>query len=53
LFAFAIALSKISFLGFGPFFWSLVIGLLISLLLEREQFNALRASISEQRQVSK
>jgi len=41
LFAFAIALSKISFLGFGPFFWSLVLGLLISALLERKELSAL------------
>ena len=43
LFAFAIALSKISFLGLGPFFWSLVIGMLVSLLLERKPLEALRA----------
>ncbi len=36
VFAFAIALSDISFLGFNNYFWSLVIGTLISLLLERE-----------------
>jgi benzoate membrane transport protein len=41
LFAFAIAVSKISFLGFGPYFWSLVIGTGISLLLEREGLRAL------------
>lgn len=52
LFAFAIALSKISFLGFGPFFWSLLVGLLISLMLEREQLNALRKKMSEQGHVS-
>jgi benzoate membrane transport protein len=33
LFAFAIALSKISMLGFGPFFWALVIGTGISLFV--------------------
>jgi benzoate membrane transport protein len=48
LFAFAIALSRISLFGFGPFFWSLVLGLLISLLLERKQLNALRTGVSEQ-----
>lgn len=36
LFAFAIALSDISLLGFGNYFWSLVIGTAVSLLLERE-----------------
>jgi predicted benzoate:H+ symporter BenE len=39
MFAFAIALSDISLLGFGPFFWALIIGTAVSLLLER---NALR-----------
>jgi benzoate membrane transport protein len=42
LFAFAIALSEISFLGFGSYFWSLVIGTGISLLLERDALRALR-----------
>ncbi len=36
LFAFAVALSEISLLGLGPFFWALVIGTVTSLLLERE-----------------
>jgi benzoate membrane transport protein len=35
MFAFAIVLSQISFLGFGPFFWALVVGVLVSLALER------------------
>jgi benzoate membrane transport protein len=42
LFAFAIALSDISFLGFGNYFWSLVIGTGISMLLERDGLRALR-----------
>lgn len=42
LFAFSIALSEISFLGFGNYFWSLVIGTGVSLLLEREGFESLR-----------
>jgi len=42
LFAFAVALSEISFLGFGNYFWSLVIGTGVSLLLEREGLRALR-----------
>jgi benzoate membrane transport protein len=46
LFAFAIALSKISLLGLGPLFWSLVLGLLISALLEQKALAALRASKS-------
>jgi benzoate membrane transport protein len=37
LFAFVIALSRISLLGFGPFFWSLVLGISVSMLLERDQ----------------
>jgi benzoate membrane transport protein len=44
MFAFAIALSKISLLGLGPFFWSLVIGTGVTLLLERDEWNQLRAS---------
>ena len=43
LFAFAIALSEISLLGFGPFFWALVIGMGISLLLERDGLRRLRS----------
>lgn len=42
VFAFAIALSNISFLGFGNYFWSLVIGAAVSLLLERDEFLKLR-----------
>lgn len=43
MFAFAVALSEISFLGFGPFFWSLVVGTGISLLLEGEAWEEWRA----------
>jgi benzoate membrane transport protein len=43
LFAFAIALSEISLRGFGPFFWALVIGIGISLLLERDGLRKLRS----------
>lgn len=42
LFAFAVALSEISFLGFGNYFWSLVIGTAVSLLLEGDELRALR-----------
>ncbi len=42
LFAFVVAASEISFLGFGPFFWSPVIGTGISLLLERDELQKLR-----------
>jgi benzoate membrane transport protein len=44
LFAFAIALSDMSVLGLGPFFWSLVVGTLISLLFEREGWSQLAAA---------
>lgn len=46
LFAFAIALSNISILGFDSFFWALVIGTGISLLLERDEFQTLRSPVS-------
>jgi benzoate membrane transport protein len=42
LFAFAIALSQMSMFGLGPFFWSLVVGSLVSLLFEREGWRRLR-----------
>lgn len=44
LFAFAIALSDMSVLGLGPFFWSLVVGTLISLVFEREGWKRLSAA---------
>jgi benzoate membrane transport protein len=47
LFAFAISLSDISFLGFGNYFWSLVIGTAVSLLLERDGLRALRQKGAE------
>lgn len=49
LFAFAIALSDISFLGFGNYFWSLVMGTGVSLLLERDELRALRRQREEER----
>lgn len=42
-FALAISLSDITLLGLGPFFWALVIGTGVSLLLEREEWLTLRA----------
>lgn len=42
VFAFAVALSDLSMLGLGPFFWALAIGIATSLLLEREGWRALR-----------
>lgn len=43
LFAFAIALSEMSLFGLGSFFWSLVLGTAVSLLLEREGWTRLRS----------
>jgi branched-subunit amino acid ABC-type transport system permease component len=43
LFAFAIALSDMTILGLGSFFWSLVLGTAISLFLEREGWRELRS----------
>jgi benzoate membrane transport protein len=43
LMTFAVAVSHLSYLGFGPLFWSLLIGTGTSLVLEREQFAVLRA----------
>jgi benzoate membrane transport protein len=43
LFAFAIALSHMTVFGLGSFFWSLVLGTAISLLLERDGWKRLRA----------
>jgi benzoate membrane transport protein len=48
LFAFAIALSDMKVFGLGSFFWSLVLGTAISLLLEREGWKGLRARSDEQ-----
>lgn len=37
MFAFGIALSEMSLLGLGPFFWALVVGLVVSRLHERNK----------------
>ena len=47
LFAFAIALSHMTVFGLGPFFWSLLLGTAISLLLERDGWRQLRAKVDE------
>lgn len=44
VFAFAIAMSDMRLFELGPFFWSLVIGVGVSQLLEREESRALSAS---------
>lgn len=41
IFAFTIALSDLTLFGLGPFFWALIIGLAVSLLLERDEWNRL------------
>jgi benzoate membrane transport protein len=46
LLTFAIALSDMSLLGLGPFFWSLVVGTLVSMLFEREGWRELRGAMS-------
>ncbi|MBA3691342.1 MAG: benzoate/H(+) symporter BenE family transporter [Actinobacteria bacterium] len=46
VFSFAIALSDMTLFGLGPFFWSLVLGASISLLVEREGWRRLRADVS-------
>lgn len=43
LFALAIALSDMTILGLGSFFWSLVLGTAISLFLEQEGWRELRS----------
>lgn len=45
--AFAIALSDLSLFGLGRFFWALVIGLAVSLVLEREGLAVLREDAGE------
>lgn len=41
IFAFAIALSDLSMFGIGSFFWALVAGIAVSLVLERDGWAAL------------
>jgi len=41
VFAFAIAISDLTLFGLGSFFWALVIGLAVSLLLERDEWKSL------------
>ena len=42
LFAFVIVQSSLSLFGLGSFFWALVLGVAVSLLLERDELRALR-----------
>jgi benzoate membrane transport protein len=47
LVAFAVAVSHLSYLGFGALFWSLVLGVATSLVLERDQLRAMRSTGTE------
>jgi benzoate membrane transport protein len=47
LFTFIVTLSPVSFFGLGRFFWALVIGMGVSLLLEAKQMTALRAEAAD------
>ena len=46
VFTFAIALSDLSLFGFGPFFWALILGIGVSLLLERKELKELSLEAS-------
>jgi benzoate membrane transport protein len=46
VFAFAIALSDMTLFGLGPFFWSLVLGAMMSLLLERDGWKQLHVEVT-------
>ena len=48
LVAFAVAVSDLSMLGLGPYFWSLVFGVGVSWALERDGINELRHQAAEQ-----
>jgi benzoate membrane transport protein len=45
IFAFAIALSDMTVFSLGPFFWSLVLGVAISMLLERDGWKRLQVEV--------
>lgn len=44
LFAFAIALSELTMFGLGPFFWAIVGGLAVSLIIERDAWKTMHES---------
>ena len=46
LFAFVVASSQMTLLGFGPLFWALVIGMALTLLLEQTELAALRSPVT-------
>lgn len=45
LFAFAVAASDMALWGFGSAFWALVIGMLVTMLLERQELIEIRQSV--------
>ncbi len=47
LFAFVIALSKMTLFGLSQFFWSLVLGVAVSLLLERDEWKRSNVAMRE------
>lgn len=47
LFAFAVAASDMSLWGFGSAFWALVIGMLVTALLEQQELTAVRKGVSD------
>jgi benzoate membrane transport protein len=51
IFAFTIALSNMSLLGLGPFFWSLVLGTLVSRIFERDGWKELGTTRHERDRV--
>lgn len=44
LFAFVVASSQLTLFGLGPLFWALVVGLGVTILLEKDAYEDLRAS---------
>jgi benzoate membrane transport protein len=53
MFAFAISLSQMTLFGLGPFFWSLVLGSIISLLLEQDGWKRMSTEIAESHEPSR
>ncbi|HEV2073774.1 MAG TPA: benzoate/H(+) symporter BenE family transporter, partial [Thermomicrobiales bacterium] len=44
LFAFVVASSELSLGGFGSAFWALVIGMVVTLLLEHDEWRSVRSA---------
>jgi benzoate membrane transport protein len=47
LVAFAVAVSDVSLPGLGPYFWSLLFGVAVSWILERDGIRELRLRIKD------